>query len=937
MFRRTFLYWLFWFAWLWTGVVTTRVEVTLNAGWAPTSLVAEAAEFLWREDPSAFWKFVERWHVKDQPRQNCSTVLHRATEDLISVELQKFLSIALSLRLMSPKVDLKRQLFKTHPQTCCWIEHHPGLKAQDLKDDPEDVSLLIKFPSGEVEDVVFDFDFDFEYGGLPSNLSHHGKDKPPAVFLYGPIGSSCFAEIHSVLKGAAEKGRIRYIFRPALDSDHCRGAEMHDCADYGQQERLKLGGFGVELALKSTEYSAINEASNATSNAHASTPEAEAVPFEDLGLQATQSILKSADPLATFTEMVQDFPSHTATLSKIDVDEDIAVAVAEVARIVSPEQDFALLNGIPIDLEDLDLIDLLDILHRDLVTREKLKKVSFSDREVLQLLKLRAQDATRNLEDVRFDILPKEQVIYLNDIEKDADYRRYPSTLEILFSPFIRNSLVPVRRNLFNAVFFVDMTSKAGRNLAEFLSSLYQQKASIRLGIVPMVPDLCQAQLGDIPSDTLVHYFLSLYFTLGPTAALHLWSVAKPSASAWKQAYVNVFESFAKKESVHDKDPLESLNGVSSKIQEYMENLRIAFRKLGVCDLDGQAWMWLNGRMIELDAEVLDRTILYHIQRETRFLQQLVYIGEISDSDKDLASAILDSQFTAAKYSAFVLATAPRIAELALDDRHFAPSISFVADPDENRPTKTVTHWIVGQFASRIGLSVVRSALEFILSPEGERAQIAFLPTFESCSLFQLLWNQLSPKSSNRQAENFHFWIHLLSNDDAVNALLKLDTSHTSLIKSQIVHLCQTIQCPFDRVDDLLDSAKCRLDPSAATSFPGLHLETDRALAVVSNGRVVFPGAHCEVTHGEERKERVTKSLCGLFTTEDFAILQTISEDYQLAETLNSVLSGFSRNVSSQDRSRQTAIVASILRKHSVPSTSGTISLPNSLHRNIHM
>ena len=928
------LYWLLLSVWSWKGVVTTRVEVTLNAGWKPTSLIAEAAEFLWREDPSAFWKFVETWHSEDQPEQNCSSVLQRVTEDLIPTELQRFLSIALSLRLMSPKVDLKQQLSKTQPQSCCWIEHHAALKVQDLTDDPEDLSTLITFPFGEVEDVVFDFDF--EYDGLQSNLSHHDNAKRHPLFLYGPIGSSCFVKLHSILKGAAVKGRIRYIFRPALDRDRCQGAEMHDCADFGMQGRLKLGGFGAELALKSTEYSAINEASNATSDERASAPEAEDVPFEYLGLQATQSILKSTDPLTTFSEMVQDFPSHTATLSKIDVEDEIGIAVAEVERIVSPEQNFALLNGIPIDLEDLDLIDLLDVLHGDLVTREKLKKVPFSDQEVLQLLKLRAQDATRNLDNVRFDILPKEQVIYFNDVEKDADYRRYPTSLDILFSPFIRNSLVPIRRNLFNAVFFVDMMSKAGLNLAKFLSAMYQQKASIRIGVVPKVPDLCQTQMGDIQTDTLVYYFLSLYFTLGPTAALHLWAVAKPSASEWKLAYVNVFESFAKKEGLDAKDPMESLNSVSSRIQEYMEHLQMAFRKLGVCDLHGPAWMWLNGRMIELDAEVLDRTILYHVQLETRFLQQLVYMGEITDSDKDLASAILDSQFTTAKYSAFVLATAPRMAELALDARHFAQSISFVADPDENRPTKTVTHWIVGQFTSRAGLSVVRSALEFILSPDGERAQIAFLPTFESCSLFQLLWNHLCPKSSNHlQTEIFHFWIHLLSNDDAVSALLDVDASHTSLIKSQIVDLCQKIQCPFDSVDHLLDSSKCRQDPSAATSFPGLHLGTDRALAVVSNGRVVFPAVHCEeVTHAEAKKERV-RSLCGLFTTEDFAILQSIAEDYQLAETLDSVLSSFAHNVSSQDHSRRIAIVASILRKHSVSTTSGTISSSTRLQRNV--
>ena len=51
--------------------------------------------------------------------------------------------------------------------------------------------------------------------------------------------------------------QLAYIYRPALLSG-CRSAEG-TCLELGRSEALQLPGFGVELAIKNMEYSAMDD------------------------------------------------------------------------------------------------------------------------------------------------------------------------------------------------------------------------------------------------------------------------------------------------------------------------------------------------------------------------------------------------------------------------------------------------------------------------------------------------------------------------------------------------------------------------------------------------------------------------------------------------------------------------------------------------------
>ena len=55
----------------------------------------------------------------------------------------------------------------------------------------------------------------------------------------------------------AGEGQLAYVYRPALLSG-CQNVEG-TCLELGRSDALQLPGFGVELAIKNMEYSAMDD------------------------------------------------------------------------------------------------------------------------------------------------------------------------------------------------------------------------------------------------------------------------------------------------------------------------------------------------------------------------------------------------------------------------------------------------------------------------------------------------------------------------------------------------------------------------------------------------------------------------------------------------------------------------------------------------------
>lgn len=75
-------------------------------------------------------------------------------------------------------------------------------------------------------------------------------------------------------------------------------------------------------------------------------------------------------------------------------------------------------------------------------------------------------------------------IVWLNDIEKDARYNRFPSSVTDLLRPTFPGMLRSVRKNLFNLVLVFDPVMPYARDIVKTTYSFIEHTAPLRVGIV---------------------------------------------------------------------------------------------------------------------------------------------------------------------------------------------------------------------------------------------------------------------------------------------------------------------------------------------------------------------------------------------------------------------------------------------------------------------
>lgn len=75
-------------------------------------------------------------------------------------------------------------------------------------------------------------------------------------------------------------------------------------------------------------------------------------------------------------------------------------------------------------------------------------------------------------------------IIWINDLEHDAQYRRWPSSVMDLLRPTFPGMLRNIRKNLFNLVLLVDPITPDVRGIIKLAESFVVHLAPVHLGIV---------------------------------------------------------------------------------------------------------------------------------------------------------------------------------------------------------------------------------------------------------------------------------------------------------------------------------------------------------------------------------------------------------------------------------------------------------------------
>ncbi|KAL7645301.1 UNVERIFIED_CONTAM: hypothetical protein RMT77_003687 [Armadillidium vulgare] len=486
------------------------ITTFLNAKWPDTPLLLESAEYLADESPATFWALIDS--VNDNNLLGYFEKTDKEKFDFLLQIADKFLSpsqisllkFSLALRIYSPKIESFRQIALDRGiqnAECDIVVDING----DLICDPSRLDSVVK-TAGKSQISVFTVDHIYPGGSEVSEVT---------AVLYGELGNAKLKEFHDKLKRYSELGEIRYIFRPYVHSPSSR--------------KLRLSGYGVELQIKSTEYKAqddtkLQEELNQEKDDEESDQEVEGFMFkklktlhpelkdnlnnlkshliasaedmvplkvwqlQHLSMQAAQRIMQSPEEerLSLFTNTAQNFPSQARSLTRTKVDDKMKKEILKNQNTLRSQADIGpndaslLINGMYFDLDYTDIYTVLDHVKNEQRVMERLFKLGIKGDKLNDLLNLDMSETK-----IEYGIDIRDSAVYwMNDIEKDKGYRRWPSSIGELLRPTYPGMLRSIRKNLHNIVIVADPSKKDAAEIFKLIDAFLSNTSPIRFGIV---------------------------------------------------------------------------------------------------------------------------------------------------------------------------------------------------------------------------------------------------------------------------------------------------------------------------------------------------------------------------------------------------------------------------------------------------------------------
>ncbi|KAF9566452.1 hypothetical protein EC968_003725 [Mortierella alpina] len=331
-----------------------------------------------------------------------------------------------------------------------------------------------------------------------------GKESGLFAILYANVQDSTFAQFRHYLDRLSKDHGLQYAirYRPSTHS----ATDAH----------LALAGYGVELALKSTDYIVIDDrdlghsddtgTSGQTvlrsSGGHGlfddETPSVEPVSQQDLAdldMVTAQFILQSEYPLKTLVAVSQDFPKYQRKISKMMLNETLKDGFQGNMMRIRDNRAKVWLNNQPVPHHKMNPFNLIRLIRRERETLASLATIGVSSGKAVDLLTDvgTGDDSDSGADEAEgvFDIRDKSKdgslVVWMNDLETDQRYKDWsPNLIQILQPTY--GQFHQVRRNLVSTLFAFDLSSPRAMETISFEAANYVQRfVPFRFGVLPLV------------------------------------------------------------------------------------------------------------------------------------------------------------------------------------------------------------------------------------------------------------------------------------------------------------------------------------------------------------------------------------------------------------------------------------------------------------------
>ncbi|KAL8928435.1 MAG: hypothetical protein Q9208_001668 [Pyrenodesmia sp. 3 TL-2023] len=495
------------------------VNVALQASFNSAPYLLELLETAAQENATSYFPLLDRiaeGHFLDctTDEELHATFLQTVQDDghITTSEALSSLQFALSIHSAAPRIEAHFQFYNTAVEPSLMVAQDAACPVWVHFDGKQYCSPALDRAQQGVEGLK-----DPEVLPFDRILGETARQSGPPSILYAEITSPLFGQFHQTISSTARSGQTSYRirYRPSI-------------ATTGRP--LTVNGYGVELALKRTDYIVIddrgddkNEGEQEIANKGATEILLETEELADLkplsttelrglGLKTASFVMSSQDPFDTLMKISQDFPKHSSAITKGNVSmELLAEHRANRDALLPAGYNVIWMNGMQVEAREMDAFALLERMRRERRLIGSLRDIGFSGQEAVQLLSHPSiADSKVGGEEQRYDYrdtLEGEQVIiWLNDIEKDKRYQDWPSYTSALLQRTFPGQLPTIRRNVHNAIIPLDVTdTKDVQLLVESLQTFVKRKVPIRFGIVPTATPASQEQA------KVVYYLLNTY------------------------------------------------------------------------------------------------------------------------------------------------------------------------------------------------------------------------------------------------------------------------------------------------------------------------------------------------------------------------------------------------------------------------------------------
>ncbi|KFD61319.1 hypothetical protein M514_11774 [Trichuris suis] len=744
-----------------TGARATQKNVIayVQSKWADTPLVVEASEFMAHEGDGYFWKFIEVLGKNETDLGSATDegiyerLIGIAKSVLDSKSRVKLFQFALAIRCHSPSVEMYRQLslsLSGRPAGHVFVDVHGQLSSN--------INSLDELLSQAKQRSPAIFSFDHIYA------TRSNKAKKWTI-LYANLESNEFIAWHDLLKSRAIKGELNYVFRhlPRVGKG-----------------KVPLSGYSVELAIKSTEYKAQDDTkirSKPTAGANLTDdgdeeeadldgfnirllkllhPELrdrldefklhlleadELAPLkvwqlQDLSFQAGQRVLLAAkeDVLHTLQELSQNFPlmarSISLTAVKPEFRSEVETNQEAFSEIgIEPGNSAMFINGLRIDLDEIDIFSLLDKLKKEERLLAGFFDMGFRKETQSLLYRISSETSWSKFALDYTQWLPD----FVNDLENDPQYRQWGNSVQLLLQPYFPGMIRPIARNFFTLIFAVQLGDDNARSLLQIAKSLYEHVAPVGL-ILATNPDKKISGY----SDGGVALLNAYNFIKGDTSieralkfVLHVYNRV-PSGNVTPSDVIDVFKQ---------KYPDEDLSNVFDVDSDYNSGRQRWAQFAQNSGLSKLPSVLLNGFPMadnDVTSDQFEEAVVLEVSQVTSELQKDVLEGKLTDG-VDVQKFILNKPFVLPKLNPKVLATdnealiltdvmeykvrtVDELKELGRkqQNQYIVQSRRYLTKNDES-VLRPVTLWVVANVATKDGRDLYLAAIRSLKQLPNER------------------------------------------------------------------------------------------------------------------------------------------------------------------------------------------------------------------------